>query len=55
MVLKKGIIEEEAALAVLEQYGWKVERVLLPEEESVYKDTIYICRKVERQHDGGLM
>ncbi len=55
VVLKKGIIEEEAALAVLEQYGWKVERVLLPEEESVYKDTIYICRKVERQHDGGLM
>ena len=45
MVLKKGIVEEEAALAALEQYGWEVEKVLLPEEESVYRDTVYLCRK----------
>ena len=46
VVLKKGIVEEEAALTALEQYGWKVERVLLPEEESVYRDTVYMCRKI---------
>ena len=45
VVLKKGIVEEEAALAALEQYGWEVEKVLLPEEESVYRDTVYLCRK----------
>ncbi|MCI8528302.1 MAG: hypothetical protein HFH82_03980 [Lachnospiraceae bacterium] len=47
VVLKKGIVEEDKALAVLEQYGWTVERVLLPKEESVYGDTIYLCRKYE--------
>lgn len=43
VVLKKPEVEEESALAALERYGLKVEEVLLPGEESVHGDTIYLC------------
>lgn len=45
VVLKKGIVEEESALAALGQYGWMVEKVLLSGEDSVYGDTVYLCRR----------
>ena len=43
IVLKKPEVEEESALAALEQHGLKVEKVLFSEEESVHGDTIYLC------------
>ena len=45
VVLRKGIVKEEDALAALGQYGWSVEKVLLSTEDSVYGDTVYLCRR----------
>ena len=43
IVLKKAGVETEDALDALQEYGWRVERELLPEADSVYGDTIYFC------------
>lgn len=43
VVIKKPEVEEESALAALEQHGLKVEKILLDQEESVHGDTIYLC------------
>ena len=42
-MLKKAGVETEDALDALQEYGWRVERELLPEADSVYGDTIYFC------------
>ncbi len=51
VVLRKSAVEEAGAIAVLEEYGWEVEQVLVSGEESVYGDTVYLCR---RTWQGGL-
>lgn len=43
VVLRKPEVPEESALAALERYGLVVEEILLPGEESVHGDTIYLC------------
>lgn len=47
VVLKKAGVEEEQALGALARYGWQVESLLLPEGESVYGDTVYLCTRKE--------
>ena len=43
MVLRKPEVEEAGALEALERYGLRVVEVLLPGEESVHGDTVYLC------------
>lgn len=45
IVLKKSIVEEEAALETLKKYGWEVEEILLDADDSVYGDTVYLCSR----------
>ena len=47
VVLRKSEVDEEAMYNALEDYGWKVERELLAQEDSVYGDTIYLCVRKE--------
>jgi len=49
VVLRKSAVDEAGAFAVLEKYGWEVESVLVPEEESVHGDTVYLCRRFRAQ------
>ena len=43
VVLRKPEVEEAGALEALERYGLRVMEVLLPGEESVHGDTVYLC------------
>ena len=43
VVLRKPEVEEADALAALERRGLRVVEVLLPGEESVHGDTVYLC------------
>lgn len=43
VVLRKPEVEEAEALEALERYGLRVVEVLLPGEESVHGDTVYLC------------
>lgn len=45
VVLRKAGVDEEEALETLLGHGYRVEQVLLTEEESVYGDTLYLCVK----------
>lgn len=53
ILLRKTVVNEEETLAILEGYGWKVEKILMEEEESVYGDTLYLCVKAEQNQSGG--
>lgn len=43
VVLKKPEVEEAGALEALERHGLRVVEILLPGEESVHGDTVYLC------------
>lgn len=47
VVLRKSSVDEESMYKALEGYGWKVERELMTQEDSVYGDTIYLCIRKE--------
>lgn len=47
VVLRKSNVDEEDMNNALASYGWKVERELLAQEDSVYEDTIYLCVRKE--------